>query len=385
MQHFAASTNISTLEHLHTYTMKKIFTILLLCAVFRQVQAQVHVSGKIDTTSQKAKDLCHFINAYMSQDTLTNRLWHPKYKNRTFYDYNMDWLWNRYSPKKYAAKFNLQLVELQSINDTLSYFKLLALSKPDKQGNTYTNVYKYYIVAKGGQYYLDNCKAYDSKLFVRYQTKYIHFYISPFYSISKKAMYRAGESLDSIRRVLKRPPLKAPIEYYMCSNEGELNNLANMMIWGNGGLTGFTNNVDGYVVGINDQPAYQHEFIHAVLGPGANCFFLQEGIATLYGGTDKGRTSYLKGIRELKSCYSTGDCNFDNLYAREVNGKYNSSLTYTFAAACCKYLIDHYGTDFFYQLYYDKSITSDNFLEKVRQKTGKSREALKTEIEKEIL
>lgn len=365
--------------------MKKIFTILLLFSVFHQLQAQVHISDKIDTTSQKTKDLCQFINIYMSQDTITNKLWHPKYKNRSFYDYNMDWLWNRYSPKKYATKFDLELVELQSINDTLSYFKLLARSKPDKEGSTYTNVFKYYIVAKSGRYYLDNCKEYDSKLFVRYQTKNIHFYVSPFYMISKKAMDRASESLDSIRRVLKRPVLKKPVEYYMCSNEGELNNLANIMIWGNSGLTGFTNNVDGYIVGINNNPSYQHEFIHAVLGPGANCFFLQEGIATLYGGTDKGRTNYIKGIQELKTCYNSGNCNFDKLYAREVNGKYSSSLTYTFAAACCKYLIDHYGINFLYQLYYDKSITSDNFLEKVMLKTGKNREELKTGIEKEIL
>ena len=365
--------------------MKKIFTILLLFSVFYQLQAQVHISDKIDTTSQKTKDLWHFINVYMSQDTITNKLWHPRYKNRSFYDYNMDWLWNRYSPKKYTTKFDLELVELQSINDTLSYFKLLARSKPDKEGSTYTNVFKYYIVAKSGRYYLDNCKEYDSKIFVRYQTKNIHFYLSPFYTISKKAMDRASESLDSIRRILKRPVLKKPVEYYMCSNEGELNNLANIMIWGDSGLTGFTNNVDGYIVGINDNPSYQHEFIHAILGPGASCFFLQEGMATLYGGTDNGKTNYTKGIQELKTCYNSGECNFDKLYAREINGKYSSSLTYTFAAACCKYLIDHYGINFLYQLYYDKSITSDNFLEKVMLKTGRSREELKTGIEKEIL
>ena len=365
--------------------MKKIFIVLFLIFVFGQLQAQVHISDKIDTTSQKAKDLCNFIKVYMSQDSITNKLWHPKYKNRSFYDYNMDWLWKKYSPKVFATKFDLELVELQFLNDTLSYFKLLARSKPDKEGGTYTNIYKYYILTKEGKYYLDNCKEYDSKLFVRYQTKNILFYVSPFHTTNKKAMDRASESLDSIRRILKRPVLKEPIEYYMCSNEGELNNLANIVIWGDGGLTGFTNNVDAYIVGINDNPSYQHEFIHAVLGPGANCFFLQEGIATLYGGTDKGKTSYTKGIQELKACYNSGECNFEKLYTREVNGKYSSLLTYTFAAACCKYIIDNYGIALFYQLYYDKSINSDNFLEKVMLKTGKSREELKTGIEKEIL
>lgn len=365
--------------------MKKAFTLVLLFCAFFQLQAQVRISEKIDTSKSKAASLYHFIGIYMSQDSISNKFWHPKYKSRSFYDYNMDWLWNQYSPKQFAAKFDLELVELQSISDTLSYFKLLAHSKPDKKGNTYTNVYKYYIVEKDGRYYLDNCKSYDSKTFISYQTKNIHFYLSPFYTVSKKAMDRASENLDSIRRILKQPALKKPVEYYMCSNEGELNNLANLVIWGNGGLTGFTNNVDGYVVGINDNPSYQHEFIHAVLGPGADCFFLQEGMATLYGGTDKGKTSYTKSLQELKTCYSSGGCTFDRLYAREVNGKYSSSLTYTFAAACCKYLISQFGISFLYQLYYDKSINSENFLQKVMQKTGKSRETLEAGIEKEIL
>lgn len=83
--------------------MKKIFPTLFLIFVFGQLQAQVHISDKIDTTSQKAKDLCKFINVYMSQDTIINKLWHPKYKNRSFYDYNMDWLWKKYSPKVFAT------------------------------------------------------------------------------------------------------------------------------------------------------------------------------------------------------------------------------------------------------------------------------------------
>ena len=100
---------------------------------------------------------------------------------------------------------------------------------------------------------------------------------------------------------------------------------------------------------------------------------------------NKGATSYTQGIKELQQCYQRGDCNFENLYAREVKQQYSSGLTYTFAAAFCKYLIGNYGMDFFYKLYYNKEITTKNFMEKVSQKTGKSPEQLKKGVEKLIL
>ena len=363
--------------------MKNVF-IALLSLLYFQSAAQIKVPVKIDTTQQQNMKLYQFIKTYMNQDTISNALWRPEYKSKPFYDYNMDWIWSEYTPKKISQKFDLELSELQSINDTLSYFKLSAHSKPDKKSNTYTNVYKYYIVEINGKYYLDNCKAYDSKYFTSYKTKNISFYLSPFYTPDEKAMDHASLELDSLVKLLKRPALNHPIEYYMCSNEGELNNLANIVIW-NGGLTGFTNSQDGYVVGINDNPSYQHEFIHAILKMGANCFFLQEGMAMLYGGGNKGKTSYIQGISDLKDCYKSGNCNFDKLYARKTDTKYSSILSYTFAAACCKYIIDQYGMDFLYELYYDKNITSENFLEKLMQKTGKSKEQIRKSVEKLIL
>ncbi len=197
-------------------------------------------------------------------------------------------------------------------------------------------------------------------------------------------MSKASDQLESLYVQLKRPRLKKPIDYYLCSTEEELNNLSNIIIW-NGGLGGYTNIPEGFIVAINNNPVYKHEFVHAILGSSANCFFLQEGIAVLYGGMDKGAKSYEKGIQELKSCYATGQCNFDNLYAREVKQQYSSSFTYTFAAAFCKYLIDNYGLDYFYKLYYNKEITTENFMEKVSETTGKSQAEIRNGVEKLIL
>ncbi|MBB2148686.1 hypothetical protein [Pedobacter gandavensis] len=81
----------------------------------------------------------------------------------------------------------------------------------------------------------------------------------------------------------------------------------------------------------------------------------------------------------------SGKCNFDNLYAREVKAQYNSNLTYTFAAAFCKYLIDQYGLEYFYKLYYDQEITTDNFMQKVTAITGKTEQQIKNGVEGIIL
>lgn len=364
--------------------MKSILSFLIVLLTCFQSISQIKVPVKIDTSQNSTLRLYKFIDSYMLQDTISNQMWHPKYKNKEVYNYTMDWLWSTKSPKEITKLFDLELAELQRVNDTLSYFKILAKSRPALLHEVFSNVYKYYIVEINGKYYLDNCQDYDSRRFKKYETKNINFYVSPFYDIDKKALNKASEELESLTIQLKKPKLRKPIDYYMCSNEEELNNLSNIIIW-NGGLGGYTNIPEGFIVAINDNPVYKHEFVHAILGSSANCFFLQEGIAVLYGGMDKGKKSYKQGVDDLKLCYTTGKCNFDNLYAREVEQRYNSNLTYTFAGVFCKYLIDNYGLDYFYKLYYNKEITTENFLEKISEKTGKSQMELKRSVEKLIL
>jgi len=373
------------LNHLETvFLMKRIFVVIIISLTCFQSIAQIRVPVKIDTSQHSTLRLYKFMQSYMQQDTISREMWHPKYKDKIVYDYTMDWLWSSKSPKKFSALFELELAELQKVNDTLSYVKILAKSKPEKLHEDFSNVYKFYIVEINGKYYLDNCKEYDTGRFKKQETKNINFYISPFYTIDKKAMNDASEQLETLYVKLNRPRLKKRIDYYLCSTEEELNNLSNIIIW-DGGLSGYTNIPEGFIVAINNNPVYNHEFVHAILGSSANCFFLQEGIAALYGGMDKGAKSYEKGIEELKSCYTTGQCNFDNLYAREVKQTYSSSLTYTFAAAFCKYLIDNYGLNYFYKLYYNREITTENFMEKISKTTGKSQAEIRKGVEKLIL
>ncbi|KQC01815.1 hypothetical protein [Pedobacter sp. Hv1] len=346
--------------------------------------AQMTISAKIDTSKAKTLDKVKFIESYLNKNEINKDLWHPKYQNKEVWDYSMDWIWNRFSPKKITTLFDIELVELQQVNDTLSYFKISAKSKPEKLGENFTNVYKYYIVEINGKYFLDNCKEYDQVRFKEFKTKSINFYTSPFLNIKQAELKNADREFRKLNLLLKRPKLTKPIDYYMCATEEELNNLSNIVVW-NGGLGGYTNIPEGFIVAIGSNPNYQHEFVHAILGQSANCFFLQEGMASLYGGMDKGTKSYEQGIAELKDCYAKGNCNFDKLYAREVDQKYSSSLTYAFAAVCCKYLIENYGLEYFYKIYYDKEITTANFLEKVSVITGKSQAELKKSIEALIL
>ncbi|RZM25686.1 MAG: hypothetical protein EOO88_18400 [Pedobacter sp.] len=358
--------------------------IIIILVLAKICPAQVAVSLKIDTSKADNKQSIEFIKKYFNKEKVDKTLWHPKYKNSVVWDYSMDWIWGRWSPNKIAKSFALEIVELQKLNDTLSYFKIAAVSNPEIMLDKFTNVYKYYIVKLDGQYYLDNCKPYDQNRFTSYKTKNINFYTSPFYNIEPAKMQSAARELEKLNKRLKRPTLSRPIDYYLCATEEELNNLSNTVIW-NGGLGAYTNIPEHFIVAINDNPDYKHEFVHALLGPSANCFFLQEGMASLYGGMDKGVKSYEQGRQELQACYKSGDCSFNTLYTRNVGQKYSSSLTYAFAAACCKYLIDNYGLEYFYKIYYNTEITTENFLEKVSMITGKTKTELQTGIEKTIL
>lgn len=363
--------------------MKKILLVLFTFLISISSEAQVTLPVKVDTTKHRNFEIYRFVQKYMEQDTIDNTFWHPKYQNRKTYNYTMDWLWGRYTPKKLAEKYHASLVELQHLDDTLSYFKLMLTSIPKKNENSYSNVYKYYVVNVNGRYYLDNSKEYETKRFRQHTTKNIVFYTSPFYPDDKKEMEKASVQLEALYRKLNKPHLKKPIEYYRCSTEEELNALSNIVVW-DGGLGGYTNIPEGFVVAINKSAFYTHEFIHAILESSTNCFFLQEGIASLYGGPSKDVT-YEQGIQQLKKSYELKKCNFDMLYKREVFDQYNSNLTYTFAATFCKYIIDQYGLDFFYKLYYDNSINTNNFIEKVMEKTGKDREEIRIGVEKIFL
>ena len=364
--------------------MRKTFVLLTLLIFAINCSAQIRVSAKIDTSKKTTLLQYQFIKSYMNKDVISKDLWHPKYKNKEVWDYSMDWIWGAWTPKKICAKFDIELVELQQVDDTLSYFKITATSDPKVMKEQFTNVYKFYVVKHQGQYYLDNCKDYDNSRFAMYKTKNINFYSSPFYHIGKAKMNAASLQLERLNQQLQRPAMTRPIDYYLCATEEELNNLSNIVVW-NGGLGGYTNIPERFIVAISDNPDYQHEFVHALLGPSAHCFFLQEGMASLYGGIEKGSKTYDQGIAELKACYAAGNCTFEKLYARDIDQKFSSSLTYTFAAACCKYLIDNYGLTYFYKIYYNKAITTENFMEQISSITGKSQTELKAGIEKLIL
>ena len=364
--------------------MKILFAILIMLSTSLYSNAQIKLNSKIDTTILEKRHLHQFITSYFLKDTISNELWHPKYRGKKTYDYTMDWLWSNKTPKKLAKLMMLELVELQSVNDTLAYCKILARYRSEIPEESFSNVYKLYIVKINGDYFFDNCKEYDSKRFREFETKNIHFYVSPFYTIDAKKMKSASRQLAILYKELKKPRLKKPIDYYMCSSEDELNNLSNLLVW-DGGLGAYTNIPAGFIVAVNDDPVYKHEFIHAILGSSANCFFMQEGIAVLYGGLNKGTKSYETGLAELKACYQTGKCTFDNLYERKVEQQFNSNLTYAFAGVFCKYLIDKYGLEFFYKLYYDKEITTTNFMEKIIEATGESRKEIVEGIEKMIV
>lgn len=98
--------------------MKTIIGLLIILFTCCQLNAQIKVPVKIDTTQRKNLALYQFLNTYMQQDTISKEMWHPKYKNKKVYNYTMDWIWGAYTPKQITERFELELSELQNINAT---------------------------------------------------------------------------------------------------------------------------------------------------------------------------------------------------------------------------------------------------------------------------
>jgi hypothetical protein len=362
--------------------MKTKLLLLLLLFSFN-MKAQLKFQFKIDTTNKTINGLYHFINDYMKQDSISKKYWNPKYKNAEGYNNSAmlgDGLWKYKTPKWITQNFFVKLVELDTINDTLSYFKLLVTNN-DTLDN-FTCLYKYYITKVAGKYYLDNCKEYETRNFFTYKTKNIIFHCSPLLKNDTFAMIRASNQVDSLCKVLARKPPDSPFDYYMCSSESEMSIICNIEIW-DGRVGGITALKERMIISITKDVFYPHEFIHVILGYGTSVI-LKEGIASYYGGLSQNLT-YKDGLLYLRECYETRRCNFDDLYAGKITNLLNSNPRYAFSGAFTQYLIETIGINKFYDLYYNKEITNENFLEKIQTLTHKSKEEIKAGVEKIIL
>jgi pyruvate-formate lyase-activating enzyme len=96
-------------KYLSRTKMKFLYFLMVLALAQIHSKAQLYVPVKIDTSQAKIKSLYLFINDYMKKDTISNEMWHPKYKHKKLPDNNMDWIWGQYTPKKIARTFNMEL------------------------------------------------------------------------------------------------------------------------------------------------------------------------------------------------------------------------------------------------------------------------------------
>lgn len=340
-------------------------------------------SLKVDTTDAANTPDIEFIKKYFQQDTISTKYWLNAKAGAKYYNHNhlIDWIWRSLSPKEILDRYHVQVIELDQLNDSLSYFTVLITDNRKDKYAMY-NIYKFYIVRNSEGAFIDNCMEYELHRFNRYDTENISFYISPRYNIAENELKKASQRVDSLYGYFKRTKPEEPFRYFVCATQEEMQILCNIVSW-NGYVGGFTNMEEDYIVAHSNNPYFGHEFVHVVLGIGAPCFFLGEGIASLYGGFSKQTLS--EAIAELKECYINKVCNFTDLYNRKSYSEYNNNMTYAFAAVICRYIINNYGLDTFLEMYYDESITTENFLKKLSVYVDKKEMLIKREIEEEIL
>lgn len=326
------------------------------------INAQV-VPVKIDTSNNEIKERYDFINSFLKHDEIDRTYWHPKYLNKKYYNYAnfIDYLWRVYTPKQITNKFYTKLLELELVNDSLSYFKLFVSDRKESNISMH-NIYKFYIVKRNDSFYLDNTFCYDGFLFKSIKTKNIDFFVSPHFSINEDDFIEASFKIDSLKRLLNHGSFNKHITYYMCSSEEEMNNLSNIVCWF-GGVQGYVNYENNTIIGITSNPSYLHEFVHILLGRGkSSSLFLVEGIASLYGGPGI-LISLEDGLRVVNEYLFKNPNDFQLLLEKKIQGAYNNVYSYTVGAIICKLLIQNFGIDGFMKFYNNPKINDGNLIE----------------------
>lgn len=316
----------------------------------------------IDTSALDIKPKIEFLNKYFSADSNLEAFWHPKYLSVNQYNYSelVDGISRNFTPKLMIQQFSVEVTEIEVLNDSLSYFKFFLSSDTD----CHIIQYKYYLIEIEGRYYIDNCKDHESWRFNIVETPNIVFFVSPWQEVDSVELFEASVKLDSISKFLK-PDEKIPqIESYLCSSMEEMNLLTNMTHY-YGYVGGFTHMDRNFIVSHNAPPGYIHEFIHIILGrTGGGSFFLGEGVASYLGGPSH-IVSYKDGLKYLRDCFDTGRCTFDLLFDREIYNPRDNIPTYAFAGAICDFIVSTYGWEYFLSLYYDKTVTDENLIDRI--------------------
>ena len=338
--------------------MKELLLVITLLCSLNIAKAQT-VYTTIDTTNFEMADRIKFIKTYYNQETDYKKFWHPKYKNYKSCNYSelVDGISRNFSPKRMRDNFDIEITEIQTLNDTLSYFKVLLSDKSDPHILEYKN----YMVKIDGKYYLDNCKEYEKYKFNCFKTPYITFYTSPWIYADTTKMVEASNSLLMLHsKLTPDKPLRC-IESFICSSVEEMNLITNMTHY-YGYVGGCAQMDDNFIVSHRGSLDYTHEFIHLLLGPPAgSSFFLGEGVASYYGGLNY-KTPYKEGLSYLKDCFAEARCTFDLLLAKKIYNQRDNTPGYAFAALLTDFIINNYGYSYFMSLYNNPEVTDETLL-----------------------
>jgi len=315
----------------------------------------------IDTTNTSISKRINFIRNYYNSSTNEDgkKFWHPKLKDIINYNSatSIETFSRNNAPRRIKDGLRLEIIELEMLNDTLSYVKI-EMRTPD-DGIALATM-KYYIIENNGVLYFDNAINYEKNLFSLYQTPNIDYYISPYKSFPKSELLKGSEVIDSLNNILLSKKDKRKIEVYLCSNIEEMNIVANMSKY-YGRQGGFANSELGFTAFMYESPIHSHEFVHLLLcGTKKDNYILEEGIATLFGGLSPSQ-SYISGKNLIKECLISGTCSIEDI----IQNRKNLTLQYTIWAVFCEYIINKLGKDKLFEFYYDKNVNDSNIINKV--------------------
>lgn len=338
--------------------MKKLLMIIF-CLLSIQSYGQ-SVYEAIDTNNVAIAKRIEFVRSYYNSSTKEDAkiFWHPKLRDIQNYNFgtNIEAYSRNNVPRRIRDVLKLEIIELEILNDTLSYVKI-EMNDP-RFGIVAT--LKYYMVEDDGTIYLDNAINYERHRFILHKTPNIDYYASPYKSVTDEELMRGSEVIDSLYDVLLTRRDRKRLEVYLCSNIEEMNIVGNMSKY-YGRQGGYANSEANFAVYMYESPIHKHEFVHIILsGTKPHNFILDEGIATLFGGLNPGQ-SYGDGRRLVRDCLKSQSCRIEDL----ISNRNVLTLNYSMWALICEYIIKKLCKGKLFDMYYDERINEKNLISKV--------------------
>jgi hypothetical protein len=283
-------------------------TALSLRGYAQQVQIEVPISIRVDTTDPNVRAVYHLWKAYLNarpDSVYDNPYWSASEKSHyPNFDLAGKWMY-RYStgevrewkPELLSVEKNGEFYELRTVFISPGEF-----DRTDRQQNIW-GMMRVFAGQEKGAWKLFNAMPFVTRNYIRKTLGRFTFIESPAHLFNEILAKRTSQFADSVAKLFALI-LPEHIEFFVGNNQDELFDMIGVDC-GLGGAEGFADQRNAQVFSGNGSEWYPHELTHVLFRQFDHChIMLSEGIATYLGGSHK---------QTFRECLREANADLDSL------------------------------------------------------------------------